>query len=164
MHRAYPQTQSFMYLQLQGTFGCVAQSSMQTPMKMAQSLVQIKDASSTSIDASYIAWNRPQLRRLIWQIDFLLVDVTPTPTFRRVVPFNDRMARCIEVRSRVVMWRIVATADMAARAADTQVYPSASDLEAFLAPACTGVDLLDGGTVGTRCHVASLADRLAIMV
>ena len=74
------------------------------------------------------------------------------------------MVRRVKMRGRVTMRRIVATTDMTARTTKAQVDPSAPDLEAFLAPARTGYDLLDRGAVGTRCHALSLADRLAIMV
>ena len=52
---------------------------------------------------SYIARNRSQLWRLIGQIDLFVVDVTPTPAFGRIVAFDDRVARRVEMRGGVAV-------------------------------------------------------------
>ena len=52
---------------------------------------------------SYIARNRSQLWRLIGQIDLLVVDVTPAPAFGRIVAFDDRVVRRVEMRGGVAV-------------------------------------------------------------
>ena len=48
------------------------------------------------------------------EVEYDLVDVTPPPAFGRVIAFDDRMARLVKMLRGVAVWRIVATADMAA--------------------------------------------------
>ena len=87
---------------------------------------------------------RAQLRRLVRQIDFDPVDVAPAPTFRRVVAFDDRVMRRLEVCARVPVRRIIAAADMTAPAAEAQMHPLAADLEALFAALGARRDHLDG--------------------
>ena len=48
------------------------------------------------------------------EVEYDLVDVTPSPAFGRVIAFDDWMARLVKVLGGVAVRRIVATADMAA--------------------------------------------------
>jgi hypothetical protein len=50
----------------------------------------------------------------IAKIEQDLVDVTPPPALGRVIAFDDWMARLAKMLGGVTVWRIVATADMAA--------------------------------------------------
>ena len=50
----------------------------------------------------------------IAEVEHDLVDVTPAPAFRRIIAFDDRMARLVKMLCGVAVRRIVATADMAA--------------------------------------------------
>src|SRR5260370_33440454 len=67
------------------------------------------------------------------QIEQDFIDKTPAPSFRRIVALDDRMLGGVEMLGRVPVGRIVAAADVAARAADPQMQPLAATLEAFLA-------------------------------
>ena len=70
------------------------------------------------------AWYRALLRRgSPVQIDGDLIDVTPAPSFRRVVAFDDRMAGGMEMLGRMAVGRAVATAHMAAGPAQPEVNP-----------------------------------------
>src|ERR1700722_19993408 len=68
----------------------------------------------------------------IRQIEQYLINVTPAPSFRRIVALDDRMLGGVEMLGRVLVGGIVAAADVAARAADPQMQPLAADLQAFL--------------------------------
>src|SRR5258705_5536129 len=77
-------------------------------------------------------------RSVVWsfsvrQIEQHFVDIAPAPAFRRIVAFDHGMAGGMEMRGGVLVWRIVAAADMAAAAADPQMQPLASALQALLA-------------------------------
>jgi hypothetical protein len=47
--------------------------------------------------------DRTALRRLVWQIYHLIIGETVTPSFRRIVTFDDRMTGCVKMRARVAM-------------------------------------------------------------
>jgi hypothetical protein len=67
--------------------------------------------------SSIIAWNRTELRRdAVGQIEEDLVDIAPSPSFRWIVAFDDRMAGGMEMLGGMAIRRVVATADMAAGA------------------------------------------------
>src|SRR3569623_685540 len=87
--------------------------------------------------------DRPPLRRPVGQIDHRLVDIAPAPALGRIIAFDDRVTGRMEMRGRVAVRRIVAAADMAAAAAQPQMDPGAADLQAFLAAARAGRDLVD---------------------
>jgi hypothetical protein len=70
---------------------------------------------------------------LVRQFDHVLVDKTPSPTFRRIVTLYDRMLRGMEMCGCVTPRGLVAAPDMAALAAESQVKPSLPGLKAFLA-------------------------------
>ena len=70
------------------------------------------------------------------------VYVTPTPVFRRIVAFNDRVRGGAKMLGRMPVRRVIATADVTAGATDTQVNPGRTSLQTFLAAS------------GTRCDVA----------
>jgi hypothetical protein len=61
------------------------------------------------------AWNRAiVLRDVFAEIEHQFIDVAPSPSFGRVVAFDDRMARPLKVFCGVTVRRAVAAADMAA--------------------------------------------------
>jgi hypothetical protein len=62
-----------------------------------------------------------------------LVNVTPGPVLARLDRTHDRMVRLVEMPGRVSPWRGIATADMAASHAFTQMHPLRSFLQAVLA-------------------------------
>src|SRR5258708_19088959 len=83
------------------------------------------------------------------QIEQDFIDKTPAPSFRRIIALDDRMLGGVEMLGCVLVWRIVAAADVAARAADPQMQPLAATLEAFLAAERARRDGVDAGDVGT---------------
>src|ERR1700687_2443623 len=97
------------------------------------------------------------MRRLsIAQIEQYLIDITPAPSFRRVVTLDDRMARGVEMLGGVLVGRIVAAADVAAAAADPQMQPDTAALQAFLATERARRDAADAGDVAAAvCHERS---------
>jgi len=59
--------------------------------------------------------DRSDLRsRVLTEIDHLVIDVAVAPPFRRVVAFDDRVLRSVEVLACVAIRRIVAAPDMTA--------------------------------------------------
>ena len=83
------------------------------------------------------------MRRLARKIDFDVIDITPAPALRRVVAFDDGMTAGFKVSTGVTMGRLIAATDMAALAAKSQMHPSRSDPQAFLATQCARGDGLD---------------------
>src|SRR5689334_11945224 len=65
--------------------------------------------SGRAATASVIARDRPLLRRLaLGQVEHDLVDIAPTPTFRRIIALDHGMTGGVEMRSRMLVRRIVA--------------------------------------------------------
>jgi hypothetical protein len=63
-------------------------------------------------------------RTIVWcfsvrQIERYLVDIAPAPPFWRIIALDDRVTGGVEMFSRVLVGGIVATADVAAAAADS---------------------------------------------
>jgi ribosomal protein L39E len=79
--------------------------------------------AETQCRNSIKSWDRSKLRRLIRQIDDLIIDVAKAPPFRRVVSFNDRMARGVKVGRRVPVWRVITAADVTAGPTESKVDP-----------------------------------------
>src|SRR4029077_10883021 len=69
----------------------------------------------------------------VGEVEHHLVDVTPTPALGRVVAFDDRMTRIMKAPRGVAVWRLVATPDVAARPAQTQMQPFRAGLQTLLA-------------------------------
>ena len=68
--------------------------------------------------ASVIPWNWTELRRgAIGQVQQDLVDIAPSPSFWRIVAFDDRVSGGMEMLAGVTIRRVITTADMAARPA-----------------------------------------------
>jgi len=66
-------------------------------------------------DLIIVARDRTVVRRgAIAEVENNLVHVTPSPAFGWVIAFDDRMARIVKVLRGVAVWRVVATANMAA--------------------------------------------------
>jgi hypothetical protein len=72
-------------------------------------------------------------RHAVSKIEHHFVNITPPPPFWRIVALDDRMAGGVKMLGRVLVRRLIATADMTAGAADPQMHPDVAGLEAFLA-------------------------------
>src|ERR1700730_3891434 len=72
-------------------------------------------------------------RHVVRKIQHHLVDITPTPSFRRIITLDDRMLCRMKMFGRVMIGRIVAASDMAAGAAYAQVHPDIAGFQAFFA-------------------------------
>ena len=68
------------------------------------------------------------------QIEHYFVYVTPAPPFRWVKGFDDRMSGRVKMFCRVPIWRLIAATDMTTGAADPQMQPGITRLQAFLTP------------------------------
>src|SRR5690348_16526274 len=100
---------------------------------------------------SVIARYRSQLRRdIAAQVEHHLVNIAPAPAFGRVIAFDNRMAAAVEMLGSMLAAGLVAAADMAAGAADSQMKPLPAQLEAFLAAFAAGGDLLDGAEMAAK--------------
>jgi hypothetical protein len=69
----------------------------------------------------------------IREIKANLIDVTPSPSFRRIVAFDDRVPGGVKVLVGVPVRRVIAAAHVSTGAAQAQVYPDAPRLETFFA-------------------------------
>src|SRR6202140_1817357 len=79
--------------------------------------------------------NRPQMRcRPARKIEHHFIDVTPAPTFRRIVGLDDRVPGRVKMFCSVPVWRLIAATDMATNAADPQMQPGVTGFQAFLTP------------------------------
>ncbi len=72
-------------------------------------------------------------RHAVRQVEHHFIDITPAPAFRRVVAFDDGVLGFVEMFGRMLVRRVVATADMAAGPAQPQMHPFGPDLQTFLA-------------------------------
>ena len=92
------------------------------------------------------AWDR--LHRIFEQ----LVDVAPAPGFSRLVGADHRVVGGVEMFGRVLVFRIVAAADVAACQACAQVHPAVAALQAFFA--AVGIALAGGDVMEVYAVVA----------
>src|SRR5712671_4188435 len=107
---------------------------------------------------SVVARDWTVMRRLsVRKIEQDFIDITPAPTFRRIVALDDWMLGGVEVLGGMLVGGIVATADVTATAADPQMQPLAAALEAFLATKRARRDIADAGDVSAAfCHTRPL--------
>src|SRR5882672_5926631 len=93
-------------------------------------------AASSPARRSIIARNWPYLRRRVAaQIDEHFIFVAPSPALRWIVALYYGMSSGPVMVGRMVVGRLVATADMTTGPAYAQVNPDAPGLQAFLATA-----------------------------
>jgi hypothetical protein len=91
---------------------------------------------------SEVPQNRARPGCLVRQIDFNFVDIAPASTFWRIISLDDRMPHCFEVRLRMPVRRLSATADMVAAPPESQMHPRASDLQALFAAERAWADIV----------------------
>ena len=82
-------------------------------------------------------------RHVAAEIEHDLIDITPAPALRRIIAFDDGMAGGVEVFGRVAMGRLIATPDMPADPAKTEMHPARMNLQALLAAKCARRHLAD---------------------
>ncbi|CZT37154.1 hypothetical protein GA0004734_00041230 [Rhizobium sp. 9140] len=97
--------------------------------------------------SSIVTRDRPSLRRLVRQVHHDFVHVTPAPAFRWVITLDDGVPGRMEMGCSVTAGRLIATADMTAFAAEPQMQPDLSGLQAFLATERARLDGFDRGRV-----------------
>src|ERR1700737_625491 len=73
-------------------------------------------------------------RRPVREIEHHFVDVTPPPSFRWIIGFDDRVPGRAKMLCGVSIWRLIAATDMAAGPADAQMQPGVAQFQAFLTP------------------------------
>jgi hypothetical protein len=69
------------------------------------------------------ARNRACVRRLAFQIDLDIVDITPAPSLQWIVAFDDGMAGHLIVLPRMTTGRLIAAANVSAAPAQAQGNP-----------------------------------------
>lgn len=105
--------------------------------------------------------DRSELRRLIRQIDDLIIDVAKAPSFRRVVSFDDRMARGVKMGCGVPVWRVITAADLTAGPTESKVDPHRAALQTFLAALGTRLYVMNETSVAAA-HDQPLQMSLAL--
>jgi hypothetical protein len=103
--------------------------------------------------------DRSVLRRGVpVQIDRDLIDIAPSPAFRRIVALNDRMSGRVKMLPRVPPGGLIAAANVTAVPTDPKMHPRASAFKALFAASCAGLDLHNAADVGTLGAHASTFD------
>src|SRR3954452_14292079 len=105
------------------------------------------------------------VHRPVASVEDDLVDVAPAPVLTRLEGADDRVIGAVEMLGGVLVLGVVATADVAADHAQSQMDPGIADGEAFLAPLrCTRRDLLDliEMGAGTAHRVTPFSGRVPI--
>jgi hypothetical protein len=108
----------------------------------------------------------PRDRTAMWrfsvrQIKQYFIDITPAPSFRRIIALDDRVSGQVEMLGRVFVGRIVAAPDMAASSADAQMQPYTAALQALLATERARHDVADAGDVcAALCHLLPAAELM----
>src|SRR6185312_5365899 len=82
-------------------------------------------------------------RHAIGQIQRDFVHIAPSPSFGRIVAFDDGMSGRVEMPGSVAMRRGIATSHVATGPAQPQVDPRRTDLEALFAALCAGRHVAD---------------------
>ena len=77
---------------------------------------------------------------LIRQLYEYLVEIAPSPTFRRIEAFDDGVLCRTEVSRRMLPDRLIATPNVGTLATDAQMKPFLVDLKAFLTARRLGRD------------------------
>ena len=88
-------------------------------------------------------------RRAAAKVQTNFIDIAPSPPFRRIVAFDDRMAGLAKMLGGVTVWRAVAAADMAACPAEAQMHPRRTKFQTFLASERARRYVTDGSGVRT---------------
>ena len=92
-----------------------------------------------------ISWDGSVLRcRVVSQVEEHLVHVTPAPAFGRIITLDDQVTGCVIMTGRMTARRLIATTNVSASPADSEVKPFATGFQTFLATARTWSDLSDG--------------------
>jgi hypothetical protein len=74
---------------------------------------------------------------------FNFIDEAPAPILPGLKRGNDRMPGCAGMLTRVTIFRVVAAANMTARAAQAQMHPRVAHCQAFHAAVAGGHDAFD---------------------
>ena len=88
-------------------------------------------------------------RRAAAKVQTNFIDIAPSPSFRRIVAFDDGMAGLAKMLGGVTVWRAVVAADMAACPAEAQMHPRRTKFQTFLASERTRRYITDGSGVRT---------------
>jgi hypothetical protein len=92
-------------------------------------------------------------RRTVRKIEHHFVNVTPTPPFRRIIAFDDRVPGCTKMFCSVPIWRLVAATNMATGATNTQMHPGIAQFQAFFASQSTRKNVANSCEMfATYCH------------
>ena len=82
---------------------------------------------------------RPPARK----IEQHLVNIAPTPPFRRIIGLDDRMLGGAKMLGRVLVGRLVAATDVTTGAADAQMQPEITRFQALFTSGSARHDLAD---------------------
>jgi len=82
-------------------------------------------------------------------VEHHFVDIAPTPLFTGLERLDDRMIRRAKMFGRVFVFRRIATADVPADHAESQVYPCVANLQAVFT------------AIGAGCYFADLIEMCA---
>ena len=92
-----------------------------------------------------ISWDWSVLRcRVVSQVEEHFIHVTPAPPLGRIITLDDQMTCRTKMTGCMTTWRLIATTNVTARPADSEVNPFATGFQTLLATACAWFNLPDG--------------------
>jgi hypothetical protein len=94
------------------------------------------------------------MRRLpVRKVEHDLVDVTPTPPFRRIIALDNRVIGGAKMLGGVFVWRLVAATHMTTGAADPQMQPGVTQFQALFTARSARNDIADTSDMfAMGCH------------
>jgi hypothetical protein len=92
-----------------------------------------------------ITWDWSILRcRVFSQVEEHFIHVAPAPAFGRVITLDNQVMRAVIMTGCMATWRLIATTNVSASPADSEMNPFATGFQTFLAAARTWSYLPDG--------------------
>src|SRR5712672_846303 len=83
-----------------------------------------------------ITWDWSVLRcRVVSQVEEHFIHVAPAPALGRIITLDDRVTCCPIMTGCMTTWRLIATTNVSAGPADSEVNPFATGFQTFLAAA-----------------------------
>src|SRR5664279_1034359 len=96
-----------------------------------------------------ITWDWSVLRRrVVSQVEEHFIHVAPAPALGRIITLNDQMTCCAIMTGCVTTWRLIATTNVSASPADSEVNPFAAGFQTFFAAARAWCNPPDGAQMG----------------
>src|ERR1700722_14620807 len=105
----------------------------------------ITSSSRNAMRDLIITWDWSILRcRVVSQVEEHFIHVTPAPALGRIITLDDQVTCRTIMSGCMTPWRLIATTNVSARPANSEVNPFATGFQTLLAAACAWFNLPDG--------------------